>query len=174
MKSSEKVIKEYIVMPTSADKHPFLWGTIIGIVFIFVSFYSLFKIDFSNDAILMILLHFGFIFFMFRIFIYEFMDVVFKKRVILTSEGNLYVKFIVCLNISKERSYLNIEEFYEGTSTGVPETILVLNRNNYGFFKRLFKNKVKLYTIDYSNREEVIQKGKEISEMFNITFWDPE
>ncbi len=173
MKRSEKIIKEYIVKPTFSEWYRFFWTCMIAFTFIGAILLGLIKMDFydiefpAGILILIFLLSWTI-----RFFIYEFIEVIFRKRIILTDKGDIYLKFIIYWEVNQDRCYLNIEDYWVIALNGIPNTQLIINRNNDSFSKRFFKNKIKLYTVNIDNREEVIQKGIEISEMFGINFWN--
>lgn len=164
---SEKIINEYIIRPSAKERYPFFWNCMAVIVIFGTLFPIISNMDLSKSYSLIL-----FLFFIIRIFIYEFIDVVFKKRIIYTIDDNIYIRFIFYWKVNSNRSYLNIEKNWTVASNGIPDTILILNRNNDGLLKRFFKNKIKLYYVEDSNKKEVIQKGIEISEMFGINFWN--
>lgn len=99
-------------------------------------------------------------------------DLLFTKKIIFTQEGEIYIKLFFKWKVHADKSYLIIEDIFVPSTVDVKNSTLVLYRNSNSFISRLFKNKIKLHSIDQVNLEQIKDEAQKISEMFGIEFRD--
>lgn len=141
------------------------WGYAFGLILTVVCVLSLRVYPIFSIVFLVVI---------FKYFFYRVADFFFDKTICL-NENEFYIQVgFIRLNLNKhserkERaSFLVIENVAASTKTSEINYGLVLVRNNEKWYRRLFKNKIKLYAAGSDTKLEDV--GEQIAEKFNIHF----
>ena len=167
MNNSKTASKNYIIKPSVVDGYITFWSIMHGLLFMAVLIYGYYKTNkfpylFATVALLI-----------FKVYVYQLIDLIFSKKIILLPDRQFYIRiFGFNWKINKEQCYLMIDEMFIPSTVSTKDAVLMLYRNNTSFWSKLFKNKIKLHSIDNVNFEQIRSEAKTISALFEIPFRD--
>lgn len=165
MNNSKTALKNYIIKPSVVDVLSTLGDIAFGAFFIIIC------VVFFNKKYAFFIIPLMYL--LFRLYIFQVVDLLFAKKIICTAEKKFYVKMYgFRWKINKEQCYLMIDEMFIPSTVSTKDAVLMLYRNSTSFWSKLFKNKIKLHSIDNDNFEQIRSEAKTISALFEIPFRD--
>ena len=167
MKSNRIREKRYTIKPSIEDGYFAFWVIIHGAFFISIFLYGYSRIhSYLFFIIFLIALSF-------KLYIFQIIDLLFNRKIVLTEDGEIYIKlFFITWRLDNKKCYLIIEDIFIPTTIDIKRPTLMIYRNPNTFFNRLFKNKIKIHRADKINFEQIRDEARKISEMFGIPFRD--
>lgn len=154
---------EIIVKPKQNSISEAIGSIINAGLFITIAIYFL-----NRNVLLSILLICGAM----RFSIYQMIDLWFNKTIFLDN-GIVFVRcWGIKFRLSQEKSFLRIDNMFVLSPINAKFPTLNIYRNPSSVIGRLFKNKIKLYTITKANIEASRKEAQRISEVFGIQFKD--
>lgn len=154
---------EIVIKPKQNSIFDAVGGVINGGLFIAIAIYF-----FNRNKFLSVLLICGAV----RFSIYQMIDLWVNKTIFIEGDTVFIRCWGIKFKLSTERSFLVIENMLVLNPINAKHPTLNIYRNPSYFFGRLFKNKIKLYTITKDNIEESKKEAQKISEMFGVVFKD--
>lgn len=138
-------------------------GLLNGGLFIAIAIYA-----FNKNRLLSVLLMCISI----RMSIYQMIDLWVDKTFFIEN-GKVYVKcWGVKFRVNRERSFLRIDNMLVLSPINAKFPTLNIYRNPSCLLCKVFKNRIKLYTVTKDNIEDVRKEAHRISEMLGIPFKD--